>query len=118
MNPEITMPMHDRKAVMAASAITYLEDRKIAFVIKNGGTHLVIDAGIEKLDYWPTTGRWRVQGAFGPTMFGSKSLFKRYDESIAKKLKVLIHVRGGVAEVVSCPGNVEVEIKDWDNEEA
>jgi hypothetical protein len=32
--------------------------------------------------------------------------------------KVIIHVRGGVAEVAVCPPNVEVEIKDFDDLEA
>jgi hypothetical protein len=29
--------------------------------------------------------------------------------------KVVIYVRGGVAEVVSCPLHVDVQIVDWDN---
>lgn len=35
-----------------------------------------------------------------------------------EKLKVIIEVSGGVAEVTSCPENVEVEIIDHDNLEA
>lgn len=31
--------------------------------------------------------------------------------------KVIIHVRGGIAEVVSQPAEVEVVIVDWDNED-
>jgi hypothetical protein len=34
-----------------------------------------------------------------------------------KKLKVLIEVLGGVAEVTKCPAGVEVTIKDHDNEQ-
>ena len=32
-----------------------------------------------------------------------------------KKLKVIIGVSGGVAEVEFCPDSVEVEIRDYDN---
>ncbi len=34
------------------------------------------------------------------------------------KPKVIIEVRGGVAYIAQCPENVEVEIVDYDNQEA
>lgn len=30
----------------------------IDFESKNGGAHLIVDAGDHKVDFWPGTGRW------------------------------------------------------------
>lgn len=43
-------------------------------------------------------------------------LLKKYVPEEDRK-KVIIHVRGGVAELVSGPDGVEVEITDFDNED-
>ncbi len=34
---------------------------------------------------------------------------------MTQEYTVVIHVRGGVAEVEECPSNISVEIIDWDN---
>lgn len=34
----------------------------IPFVVKNEGAHLIVTAGQKKINFWPGTGLWMVQG--------------------------------------------------------
>ncbi len=55
--------------------------------------------------------RWYFDGEDMVTHYGTMT----FDDV---KPKVVIHVRGGVAEVATCPDTVDIEIVDFDNLEA
>jgi len=47
-----------RRAEHREYAPKVLADRGFHFEAKNGGAHLIVDAALGKIDYWPGTGLW------------------------------------------------------------
>lgn len=48
----------EKRAKNTASSTEILLQRGIPFESKNGGSHLVVDAGSHLIDFWSSGGRW------------------------------------------------------------
>ncbi len=48
----------EKRADNRGNSATYLAERGIPFVSKNGGAHLIVDGKECQIDFWPGTGRW------------------------------------------------------------
>ncbi len=47
-----------KRASNRETSAQYLTDRGISFESKNGGAHLIVCRGSNKVDFWPGTGKW------------------------------------------------------------
>lgn len=52
----------EKKRSNLAASTKMLKQRNIPFVAHNGGIHLVLSRGEQKIDYWPSTGLWWIRG--------------------------------------------------------
>lgn len=70
----------EQKAAKRASnteqSTTLLKRAGIFFDSKNGGTHLVVWAGNDDIDFWPSTGLWIVRGGDGKRRRGVRKLIE------------------------------------------
>lgn len=48
-----------RRAEHRAHAIAVLTNRGYHFETRNDGVHLIVEAALGKIDYWPGTGLWK-----------------------------------------------------------
>lgn len=59
---EMRLAKKERRANNTQDSTAMLQGNHIAFESHNAGAHLVIDAGVCKIDFWPSTGLWIVRG--------------------------------------------------------
>ena len=52
----------ENRASNTQSSTDFLLKNGISFQSKNGGAHLVVFAGNNDIDFWPSTGLWIVRG--------------------------------------------------------
>lgn len=55
-----------------------LESRGFYFEVKNEGAHLIVDAALGKIDYWPGTGLWICR--YGPRGRGLQPLLQHLNK--------------------------------------
>lgn len=64
---EVFRLMTEQKKAKRASntekSTQILRDKGIEFVSKNGGAHLIIDSNNGRINFWPSTGLWTVNGS-------------------------------------------------------
>ena len=51
-----------RRANNRASSAERLAAAGVSFESKNDGAHLIVTAGVKRIDFWPGTGLWIVRG--------------------------------------------------------
>lgn len=73
----------EKRAKNTASSTEILVQRGIPFESKNGGSHLVVDAGSHMIDFWPSGGRWI-----------ARNLGKTNGRGVFKMLKHVAKARG------------------------
>ena len=53
----------ERRECNTKDSTQMLVGRGVQFQSNNGGAHLIVHAGICKIDFWPSTGLWIVRGS-------------------------------------------------------
>lgn len=53
------------KQSAVARAIAFLEKANVSYVSHKNGTHLMIHGATHRIDFWPTTGKWRTSQTSG-----------------------------------------------------